>query len=114
VFENRTLRKTVRPEREEVVGDWRKLHSGELHGWYTSPNIILVIKSRIMRWTEHVARMEDRRREYRVLVVKPEGKRPLGRSVYRWGIILKCVLQKEDAGVEWIGLAHKGSSEGLL
>ena len=70
MFENRTLRETVRPEREEVVGDWRILHSGELHGWYTSPNIILVIKSRIMRWTEHVARMEDRRREYRVLVVK--------------------------------------------
>jgi hypothetical protein len=84
LFENRAWRKIGRPEREEVIGDWRKLHSEELHGWYTSPNIIRAIKSRIMRWAGHVARMEDGRGEYRVLVVKREGKRLLGRSVRRW------------------------------
>jgi hypothetical protein len=78
------LRKIVRSEREEVIGDWRKLQSEEHRGWYTSPNIIRVIKSRIMRWAGHVARMENRKGEYIVLVVKREGKRLLGRSVHRW------------------------------
>ena len=83
MFQNRTLRKIVRSEREEVIGDWRKLHSQELHCWYTSPNISRVIKSRIMRLAGHVARMENRRGEYRILVIKREGKRLVGRSVHR-------------------------------
>jgi hypothetical protein len=76
VFENRMLR-IFRPKREED-GSWRKLHNDELHSLYSSPNIVTVIKSRRMRWAGHVARMGERRGVYRVLVGKPEGKRPLG------------------------------------
>jgi hypothetical protein len=83
------LRKKVRPNLEKVTGDWRRLYSDELHGWYTSPNINRAIKSRIMRLSGHVARMEDRRGEYRVLVMNREGTRPLGRSVRRWGDNIK-------------------------
>jgi hypothetical protein len=68
VFENRMLRKIFRPKRDEVTGDWRKLHSEELHYLYSSPNIIRMIMSRIMRWTEHVTRMEAKRNAYRILV----------------------------------------------
>jgi hypothetical protein len=74
VFENRVLR-IFGPKRDEVTGDWRKLHNEELHNLYSSPNIIRMIKSRRMRWAEHVVRMGEERNEYRVLV----GKRPLGR-----------------------------------
>jgi hypothetical protein len=62
-----------------VTGGWRKLHNEELHNLYTSPSIIRIIKSRRMRWAEHVARMREKRKVYRLLVGKPEGKRPLGR-----------------------------------
>jgi hypothetical protein len=65
--------------RDEVTGDWRKLHIEELHNLYSSPDIIRMIKSRRMRWTGHVARMGIKRNAYRILVRKPEGKRPLGR-----------------------------------
>jgi hypothetical protein len=78
VFENRVLRRIFGPKREEV-GSWRKLHNDELHSLYSSPNIVRVIKSRRMRWAGHVARMGEGRGAYRVLVEKPEGKRPLGR-----------------------------------
>jgi hypothetical protein len=67
------------PKRDEVTGEWRKLHNEELHNLYCSPNIIRQIKSRRMRWAGHVARMGEERKVYRVLVGKPEGKRPLGR-----------------------------------
>jgi hypothetical protein len=67
-----------------VTGEWRKLHSEELHILYSSPNIIRQIKSRRMRWVGHVARMEEERKVYRVLMVKPEGKRPLGIPRRRW------------------------------
>jgi hypothetical protein len=77
-FENRVLR------REEVTGDWRKLHNAELHNLYSSPNIIRMIKSRRMKWAGHVARMGETRNAYRILVEKPEGKRPLGRPRRRW------------------------------
>jgi hypothetical protein len=79
VFEKRVLRRIFGPKRDEVMGKWRKLHNGELHNLYSSPDITRQIKSRRMRWTEHVACMGDGRNVYRVLVGKPKGKRPPGR-----------------------------------
>jgi hypothetical protein len=79
VVENRVLRRIFGPKWDEVTGDWRKLHNEELHILYSSPNIIRQIKSRRIRWVEHVARMGGERKVYRVLVGKPKGKRPLGR-----------------------------------
>jgi len=84
VFENRVLRRIFGPKSDEGTREWRKLHDEELNDRYCSPNIIWVIKSRSMRWTGHVARMEERRGVYRVLVGKPEGKRLLGRPRRRW------------------------------
>jgi hypothetical protein len=71
------------PKREEVTGEWRRLHNEELNGLYSSPIMVRVIKSR-MRWADHVARMGDKRGVFRVLVGKPEGKRPLERPRRRW------------------------------
>jgi hypothetical protein len=79
VSENRVLRRIFGPNRDEVTGEWRKLHSGELHNLYSSPDIIRQIKSRRMGWAGHVACMGEGRNVYRVLVGKREGKRPLGR-----------------------------------
>jgi len=73
------LRGIFRPKRDEVIGEWRKLHNEELNDLYCSHKTVWVIKSRRMRWAGHVARMGERRGVYRVLVGKPEGKRPLGR-----------------------------------
>jgi hypothetical protein len=78
VFENRVLRRIFGPKREED-GSWRKLHNDEIHSLYSSSNIGRVIKSRRMRWDGHMARMGEGRGVYRVLVGRPEGKRPLGR-----------------------------------
>jgi hypothetical protein len=72
VFENRVLRRIFGPKRDGVPGDWRKLHNEELHTLHSSPNIISMIKSRMMRWAGHVARMEKTRNAYRILVGKPE------------------------------------------
>jgi hypothetical protein len=92
VFENRVLRRIFGPNRDEVTGEWRKLHNEELHILYSSPNIIRQIKSRRMgRWAGHVARMGDESKVYRVSVGKPEGKKPLRRPRSRWGM-----------GSEWI------------
>jgi hypothetical protein len=77
VFENRALRRIFGPKREEVAGGWRRLHSEELHNLYTSPHIVRVIKSRIMRWAGHVARTGEMRNAYNTLVGKFEGKTPL-------------------------------------
>jgi hypothetical protein len=77
VFDNRVLRKIFGPKRDEVMGEWRKLRSGELHNLYSSPDIIRQIKSRKMRWAGHVASMGAGRNVYRVLVGKPEGKNHL-------------------------------------
>jgi hypothetical protein len=77
VFENRVLRKIFGPKRDEVIGGWRKLHNEELHNMYCSPSIIRIIKSRRMRWAGHVDRMGEKRNTYRILMGKPEGKRPL-------------------------------------
>jgi hypothetical protein len=79
VFEKRVLRKIFGPKRDEVTGEWRKLHNEELVDLYFSPSIIRIIKSIKMRWAGHVARMGEKRNSYRLLVGKPEGKRLLGR-----------------------------------
>jgi hypothetical protein len=75
VFENRVLRRIFGPKRDEVTGEWTKLHSEELRDLFSSPSVIRIIKSRMMRWAEHVARMEGKRNAYRLLVGKPEGRK---------------------------------------
>jgi hypothetical protein len=102
VFENWVLRRIFGPKRDEVTGEWRKLHNEELHDLYSSPTIVRVIKSRRMRWVGHVARKEDRG-VYRVLVGIPEGKRPLGRPRVGGRIILGWIFRKWDVGM-WTGL----------
>jgi hypothetical protein len=84
VFENRVLRRIFGPKREEVAGDWRRLHNEELHNLYASPNIISVIKSRRIRKAGNAARMDEMRNAYKNLVGKPEGKRPLARPRSKW------------------------------
>jgi hypothetical protein len=79
VFENRVLRRIFGPKRDEVTGEWRKLHNEELRDLYSSRRIIRIIKSRRMRWAGHVARIGEKRNVYRLLVGNPEGKRPLGK-----------------------------------
>jgi hypothetical protein len=79
VFENRVLRRIFGPKRDEVTGGWRKLRNKELHDLYSSPSIIRKINSRRMGWAGHVARTGEKRNAYRILVGKPEGKRPMGR-----------------------------------
>jgi len=107
MFQNRMLRRIFGSKRDEVRGEWRKLHNEELNDPYSSPNIIRVIKSRRMRWAGHVARMVGRRGVYRVLVGKPEGKRPLGRPRRRWEDNIKMDVQEVLCGVkDWIDLAQ--------
>jgi hypothetical protein len=79
VFENGALRRIFGPKRDEIIRGWRKLHDDELHNLYSTPDIILMLKSRKMRWAEHVAHMGEKRNSYGVLLGRPEGKRPLGR-----------------------------------
>jgi len=89
VFENRVLRRIFGPKRDEVTGEWRKLHNEELNDLYWSRNSVRVIKSRRMGWAGHVARMGEKRGVYRVLVGNPEGKRPLGRPGVDGRLILR-------------------------
>jgi hypothetical protein len=84
VFENRVLRRIFGSKRDEVTGEWRKLDNGELNDLYSLPSIVRVVKLTRMRRVGHVARMGEERGVYRVLVGKPEGKRPLGRPICRW------------------------------
>jgi hypothetical protein len=84
VFENRVLKTVLQLKKKEVTGGCRKLHNEELHILYPLPSMIGMIKSRRMRWVRHVARMTEKRNGYRLLVRKPEGKRPLGRLRLRW------------------------------
>jgi hypothetical protein len=105
VFEDRVLRRIFRPKRDEVTGEWRKLYNEELHIFYSSPDIIRHIKSRRMMWTGHVARMGEGRNVYRVLVGRPEGKRPLGRPRRRWEDGIRMDLREIGWGsVDWIHL----------
>jgi hypothetical protein len=97
-FENRVLRGVFGPKRDEATGEWRKLLNEELNDSFSSTNIVRVIKSRRMRWVEHVARMGERRGVYRVLVGNPEEKRPLGRSRRRWEDNIKMDLQEVGCG----------------
>ena len=106
VFENMVLRRIFGPRRDEVRGEWKRLHNEELSDLYSSPNIVRVIKSRRMRWAGHVARMGEERGTYRVLVGKPEGKKPLARPRRRW-VNIRMDLQEVGCGyVDWIGLAQ--------
>ena len=94
------------PRRDEVTGEWRRLHNEELNYLYSSLNIVRVIKSRRMRWAGHVARIGEERGVNRVLVGKPEGKRPLGSPRRRW-VDIRTDLQEVGCGyVDWIGLAQ--------
>jgi hypothetical protein len=112
VFENRVLRRIFGPKRDEVTVEWRKLHNEEFHNLYSSPNII---KSRRRKWAGHVERMGEERKVYRVLVGKPEGKRPLGRLRHRWEDGVRMDLRVIGWGV-WIGFdwLSIGTDGGLL
>jgi hypothetical protein len=107
VFENKVLKKIFGPERDEVIGGWRKLHNEELHNLYCSPRIIRIINSWRMRWAGHVARMGEERNVYRILVGKPEGKRPLGKPRRRWENIITMDLREIGwGGMDCIDLAQ--------
>ena len=98
VFEKMVLRRIFGPRRDEVTGEWRRLRNEELNDLYCSPNIVRVIKSRRMRWIGHVACMGEERGVYRVLVGKPEGKRPLGSPRRRWVDNNRTDLQEVGCG----------------
>jgi len=98
VFENRVLKRIFGSKRREVRREWRKLHNEELNVLYSSLNIVRVIKSRRMRWARHVGRVGARRGVYRVLVGKPERKRPLGKPRRRWEDNIKMDLQEVGCG----------------
>jgi hypothetical protein len=107
VFENRVLRRFFGPMRDEVTGEWRKLHNEELHDVYSSPSIIRIIKARRMRWAGHVARMGKKRNTFKLLVGKSKGRRPLGKPRRRWFDNNKMDLVEVEWGdVDWIGLAQ--------
>jgi len=107
VFESRVLRRIFGPRKDEVTGEWRRLHNEQLNDLYCSPNIVRVIKSRRMRWAGYVACMVEERGVYRVLVVKLEGRRPLGRPRRRWVDNIRTDLQELGCRyMDWIGLAQ--------
>jgi hypothetical protein len=98
VFENGVLRRIFGPKRDEVTGEWRKLHNEERRNFYSFPNIIRIIKSRRMGWARHIARMKEKRNAHRLLVGKPEGKRALGRPRRRWVDNIKMDLGEIGQG----------------
>jgi hypothetical protein len=107
VFENRVLRRIFGPKRDEVTGEWRKLLNEKLRDLYFSPRKFRIIKSKRMRWAGHVVRMGEKRNAYRLLVGKPEGKRPLGRPRRRWVDNIRIDLEEVGWGdVDWIGLSQ--------
>jgi hypothetical protein len=107
VFKNRVLRRIFGPKRGEVTGGWRKLRKEELHNLYSSPSIIRMVKSRRMRWSGHVAQMDEKRNAYMILVRKSEGKRPVGRPRSRWVANIKMDLREIGWNrIDWIDLAQ--------
>jgi hypothetical protein len=96
------LRRTFGLKWDEVTGEWRKLHNEELHIFYSSPDIIRHVKSKRMRWARNVARMAEERKLYKVLVGKPEGKRPLGRPRCRWEDGIRMDLTIREIGLEGV------------
>jgi hypothetical protein len=115
VLVNRVLRRIFGPKKDEVTGEWRKLHNEELNDVYSSPNNIWVIKSRRMRWAGQAAHMRERTGAYRVLVGKPEGKKQLARSKCRWEDNITMDLQEVRWGA-WTGLIRlwEGTDGGHL
>ena len=110
MFENRVLRRIFGPKRDEVTGQWRKLHYEELNDLHSSPNVIQMIKSIRMRWVGHAAHVGCRRGAYIVLVGKPEGKRSLGRPRHRWEGYIKLDLQALGCGgIGWINGLRRGT-----
>jgi hypothetical protein len=106
VFENRGPKRIFDTKRDEVTGNWRKLHNVELNDLYSSPNIVWVIKLGRIRWAGHVARMGESEGVYRALVGKREGKRPFGRSRRRWEDNIKMTLwEVECRDMDWMELA---------
>jgi hypothetical protein len=106
VFENKVLRRIFGPKRDEVTGEWRRVHNKELYALYSSLNIIRVMKSRRLRWAGHVARMGERRSAYRALVGKPVGRR-LERPRRRWEDNIKMDLREVGCGsADWFDLAQ--------
>jgi hypothetical protein len=103
VFENRALRRRFRPKRDEIIGDWRILHNEELYNLESPPNTIRMIMSRRMRRAGQLAHMEEKRNAYRILMRKPEGKRPLGRPRHRWEDNIKMDVRVIGWGdMDWI------------
>jgi hypothetical protein len=94
VFEDRMLRRIFGPKRNEVTGGWRTLQNEELHNLYSSSSIIRMTKSRRMKRAGHVARMGEKRNMCRILVGKPEGNRPLGRTRRKWLYNIKMDLRE--------------------
>jgi hypothetical protein len=115
VFENRVLRRIFGPKRDEVTGDWRKLHNEEFIDLYSSPNIIRVIKSRRMRWAENLGLMGELKDAYMVLVGKCKGRRPPGKPGRRWEQSIK--MDHQEVGCRgrtrliWLRI---GTGDGLL
>ena len=106
VLNNRVLRRIFGPKRDEVRGEWRRLHNEELYAIYFSPDIIRVIKSRSLKWAEHVARMGERRGACRVLVERPEVRRPLGRPRRGWEDNIKMEFRE----VGWVQVLDRCGS----
>jgi hypothetical protein len=114
VFENRVLRGILGPKRDDITWEWRKLHNEELNDLYCSPSISRVVKWGRMKQTGYVARTEERRRVYRVLVGKSEGKRPFGRTCRRWKDNIKMDLQEVGWGMDWLVRLKLGTGIGHL
>jgi hypothetical protein len=111
VSDNRVLKKIFVLKRDEVKGGWRKLHNKGLHNLYSSPSVIRIIRSRRVRWAGHVARMGEKRNVHRLLVEKPEGKRPLGRPRCRW---TNNINMDPIDRIVWCGLDWTGSGWGQM
>jgi hypothetical protein len=107
VFENRMLRRVFGPKRDEVTGEWRTLHNGELSDQYSLPNIVRMVKLKRMRWAGHVVHMGEGRGMHRALAGKPEEKKPLGRPRHRWEDNIEMDVQEVvgDCG-DWMELAQ--------